>query len=211
VLLATSIPLAFHYNTSVYDSFHVDRWVYLHRTLFVIVNLLLFFIWEETKADVTDEKPWFVIPFFSLAIFYIIHHCRHFYPGDKFKLHLFLFIDGNLLLFFIWGFAGRQFPWFAFPLLVWIVVLLIHYKVHKKNAPPADSSSPGYEPQQGDNRPIVSYPAYSPPYTPTAYNQIPSESATPSPYYPAVPAPELSSHTSYQFAQDDSNNPQRVN
>jgi hypothetical protein len=51
--------------------------------------------------------------------------------GNLFRLHLLVFLDIQLLLFFSWAVFGRGFPWFSFPLFIWGALLIIHGYFHK--------------------------------------------------------------------------------
>ena len=44
-----------------------------------------------------------------------------------FFIHLIVYVAVNILLALIWAFvAGRGFPWFIFPIVVWGIIIIIH-------------------------------------------------------------------------------------
>jgi hypothetical protein len=43
-----------------------------------------------------------------------------------FWLHAAVFVPTQLILFVIWIATGAQFPWFAFPLFGWGIILAVH-------------------------------------------------------------------------------------
>ena len=43
-----------------------------------------------------------------------------------FWLHVAVFVPTQVILFLIWVTTGAQFPWFAFPLLGWGILLAVH-------------------------------------------------------------------------------------
>ena len=43
-----------------------------------------------------------------------------------FWLHAAVFVPTQVILFVIWSVADAQFPWFAFPLLGWGMILAVH-------------------------------------------------------------------------------------
>jgi predicted membrane channel-forming protein YqfA (hemolysin III family) len=43
-----------------------------------------------------------------------------------FWLHLAVYVPIQVMLFIIWNAVGAQFPWFAFPLLGWGILLTVH-------------------------------------------------------------------------------------
>ena len=43
-----------------------------------------------------------------------------------FWLHLAVYVPIQVMLFIIWSAAGAQFPWFAFALLGWGIILAVH-------------------------------------------------------------------------------------
>jgi len=116
------VLLALHYGIVAWrDDPH--KWISVHTTIFVLVNLMCFFLY----IDSGHGKPWFLYVFFGTGALLLIHFCAHYYPGNWFTLHLYLFADIQLLLFCVW--AGRQgFPWFFFVLLGWGVLLAVHFK-----------------------------------------------------------------------------------
>lgn len=58
-----------------------------------------------------------------------------------FYVHLGLYIVLNLILAIVWGFTGKGFPWFVFPLSIWGIVILLHFlgvTVLQGRRPPSD-------------------------------------------------------------------------
>ncbi len=113
--------------------------VRLHVSIFLIVNVLLFFINMLT----TPYYYWIIYPFFGWLIgiaehitAYIIY-AKGIYPNTKRGVifHIVAYIFVNLLLNIIYYlnagyYAGFIFPWPAYPLVFWGTGLLIHIAVH---------------------------------------------------------------------------------
>jgi hypothetical protein len=117
--------------------------LYLHLCTFTFINLICYFTWLATHQTffwpIIRYCPSFLISiflisfsFFGLALFLAIHWSLHNHPKDYFFLHLYIFGDIQLLLFFIWAVTGARFPWFIFPLGVFSVLLGIHSFFRKK-------------------------------------------------------------------------------
>jgi hypothetical protein len=168
-LLGWGMFLAIHYLVHTYPG-HPDLPIYIHLVVYGFVSALCFFIWLACSC-----MPFFIFVVFILGIPFSIHWCLHFNPGDKHKLHLLLFLNVQLLLFFIYieHTPKTFFPWFVFPLLVWGVILAIHFwkfpRVTTQSPPLAaqdehiiiETSNPAFsQPQENyTNQP-------PPPYTP---------------------------------------------
>jgi len=131
-LLAWGLLLTVHYIVLNYRGHH-DLFIYIHFAIFVFVNALCFFIWMDCNCF-----RFFVLVLFSLGLPFAIHWCLHYYPGDRHKLHLYIYLDINLLLFFVWIETNMEvsFPWFVFPLVLWGIVLAIHYWKVPRYQPP---------------------------------------------------------------------------
>ena len=121
--------------------------VRLHVSIFLIANLLLFFINMLT----TPYYFWIIYPFFGWLIgvaehltAYIIY-ARGIYPNTKRGVifHIIAYIFVNLLLFNIFFYneiyyrsiamplpGYDPYLWFLFPLVFWGAGLLIHIAVH---------------------------------------------------------------------------------
>jgi hypothetical protein len=54
-------------------------------------------------------------------------HVRKIVGVRGFFINLILFFTINILLIIIWRFTGKGFPWFAIPLGVWGIFILLHY------------------------------------------------------------------------------------
>lgn len=138
------------------DSPH--RGLYIHLTMFTSLQLLLLVIFLNSYT----RFPWFLISFFGTAIFPLVHWTLHYHPGNKFRLHLAIFADIQLLCFFTW-LASKGFPWFYIVLFAWGAVLSLHYFINKRKATqyqeaqnvtapsfvvevPASHSAPTYQP-----------------------------------------------------------------
>jgi len=60
------------------------------------------------------------------------HWSTHYYPGNYLRLHLYIFANVQLLLFFVWAITGASTtpPWFILPFIGWVIVLGIHIGLH---------------------------------------------------------------------------------
>lgn len=45
----------------------------------------------------------------------------------EFKIHAFIYVMVNLLLWSVWALTGQEFPWAIFPTLGWGIGLFIHF------------------------------------------------------------------------------------
>lgn len=144
-----SILLAFHfiYQTLADNS---AKHLYFHFALWCLISVLCFSIWLEKKG-----YPWFIYPFYSLALTFAIHYSLFYHPGNLLNLHFFIFLPVQLMLFFAWGSVGG-FPWFFFVLIGWGLLLLGHWWKFK---PTSSSTSP--ENHQSENPPEY-YPQETP-------------------------------------------------
>jgi len=133
--------LLIHYNL-VANKNNEHQLIKLHTHLFIVANLAAFLIW----LDSSYTHPWFIYAFFGLGLMLVTHYCFHYYPGDYFTLHLYIFADAQLLFFFAWAAFGAKFPWFIFPLALWSIVLALHYKFG-----PSAKSSYNNEPEFSAN------------------------------------------------------------
>ena len=55
--------------------------------------------------------------------------------------HLGLYLVFSVILASVWRFAGKGFPWFAFPVAIWGIVILLHFlgvTVLQGRRPPSD-------------------------------------------------------------------------
>jgi len=195
-MIVLGMFLLFHYIIVKFRN-HPDKLLYLHEAGFVMVNILCFFSYMDTGKG----YPWFILSFLGLGLFFIIHYCLHNDRKNLFKLHLYIFADIQLLIFFIWATVGVRFPFFIFPLLVWGVLLAIHYRYYKPtivdstSLPYSESgtySAPSYLPTSNSYPPVQNY-SPAPPYGgPQGFNYQPnSASASPVPsnyptLYPSV-------------------------
>ena len=110
--------------------------VRLHISIFLIVNLLLYFI----NMLSTPSYFWITYPVFGWLIGVVEHttayliYAKGVYPNQKRGLifHLISYIFVNLFLFIIYyqNMAYFLYPWFLFPLVFWGVGLLIHAAVY---------------------------------------------------------------------------------
>lgn len=120
-LFIWGILLATHYILSKYRNEN-NKKLYVHTATFTILNIGFFLLWLSSQGS----PPFFVWTTLGFSIPLIVHYCRRTDPSDWFKLHLYLFIDIQLLLFCTWLIVGNIFPWFLFPLVLWSIVLVFH-------------------------------------------------------------------------------------
>ena len=121
--------------------------VRLHIVIFLVVNILLFFINMLT----TPLYFWIIFPLFGWLIGVAEHltayliYAKGIYPNTKRGVifHVVAYIFVNLLLFIIFWYNGvfylifvghigvyNPYPWFLFPLVFWGAGLLIHIAVY---------------------------------------------------------------------------------
>jgi len=66
-------------------------------------------------------------------------------------MHLFLFVDVQLLIFLIWtAIPTSKFPWFIVPLIAGSIALGIHYKF--KVEPPRPAGKSPQQEEKGENQ-----------------------------------------------------------
>jgi len=182
ISLSWGMLLSLHYHLVAHEPAH--RLIDLHYSEFILLNVLLFFVWEETKVPGTIN--WFIIPFFALALPLVIHHCMHYNPGNGFKLHMFVYVDVQLLFFFTWAVTGAGFPWFFFPLLAGTVLLATHFSLKRRA-----EYQRAVLPQQVDIATIREQPPLNQPYYPLGPSYTaPSPSASQA---AMVPEPAITS------------------
>jgi len=114
--------------------------VRLHVSIFLIVNVLLYFI----NILTTPYYYWIIYPLFGWLIgvaehitIYIVY-AKGIYPNTKRSVifHIVAYIFVNLLLYVIFYYnevfiaVNYSFAWFLFPLVFWGAGLLIHIAVH---------------------------------------------------------------------------------
>jgi len=123
-LCLTGTIFCLHYaNVKFQNSRH--KYVYFHFIAYSGLNIMFFLIYLAYGTQV----PWFIFAMLGLAFFLLIHWCVHFYQHNLlWKLHLYIFIDLQLLFFFIWIFTSKlKMPWFFFILLLWGPLLALHW------------------------------------------------------------------------------------
>jgi hypothetical protein len=89
-------------------------------------------------------------------------------------LHALIFADVQLLLFFIWA-ASMVFPFFVFPLVIWGLVLLGHYRKHSKSSRASNGSTSNSAP---DVLPTVTLTPEGPNETTATPPAVPTQSLT---------------------------------
>ena len=121
VLCACAFPLSIHYIAKKSNHQH-KKWL-VHICFYLIVNALCILIWLDTRS-----LPWPFFVLFALAAPLIIHTwlTRPKEQRTMFTLHLWLFIDFQLLFFFI-RWITKTVPWDAVLLTVWGILLGLHY------------------------------------------------------------------------------------
>jgi len=114
-----------------------QRYLYLHLSSCALINCLCFFIWL-----IYPTIAWFIWPFFGLGLPTVVHWSLFYHPGNYYRLHVIIFIDAQLLLFFTWVVTGMPFPWWIFPLVVWSAVLVAHSYLVKGAIQPPQATLP---------------------------------------------------------------------
>ena len=121
VLCACAFPLSIHYIVKKSNHQH-KKWL-VHICFYLIVNALCIFIWLDARS-----LPWPFFVLLALAAPLIIHTWLT-QPKEQrtmFNLHLWLFIDLQLLFFFI-RWITKTVPWDAIIFIVWSILLGLHY------------------------------------------------------------------------------------
>jgi len=127
-LFSWGILLGAHTTIVLYKGNEHQR-LYTHLTIFGLFNLFCF----ATYLDVSSAFPWFLVVFFALAPFPLIHWNIHYHRGNFWRLHLSLYLDIQILLFVIWlAIASKAFAWFTIPLFSWGILLGVHYSVRRR-------------------------------------------------------------------------------
>jgi len=122
VLFGTAAPLAVHFTLNRYAT-SPHKWLYVHYVIAVVANVICFFAWMDTGKGF----PWFIYTVTGTAFLVIIHNAIEF-RSSLFSLHLRIFIDANITLFFSWAVLGMNFPWWIFIMALWAFLLLLHYR-----------------------------------------------------------------------------------
>jgi len=136
------IFLSIHYCVVKYrDSPH--KWLNIHVSFYVNTNLLCFMVY------LGDARfPWFIYVLGGLAIPLIFHWIIHYYGKNWWRIHLCIFTDVQLMLFFSWAATSSYVvPWFIFPLLLWGVGLGAHWYFKPKN----QIEMPTYQEEEGSD------------------------------------------------------------
>jgi len=138
-LVVLAIPISIVYITKKYRDDRKKKWLNIHFTCYLYINILLTLIWLDTRGI-----PWILYTFFTTSFFYLLHLG---YVGilSRIQLHLAIFADFQLLCFFIWGTTSpRSAPWFSLVLLVHALVLGYEYRKFSRNG---DETKPNEEEQ----------------------------------------------------------------
>jgi len=149
VILGWGILLVTHYILVSYRD-NPNRNLYLHLSVYSLINALCFFIWL-----IFPGMAWFVWPFFGLGLPAVVHWSLFYHPSNWYRLHLLVFIDVQLLLFFSWVVTGMPFPWWIIPLILWSLLLVLH----------------AYKTQGVTNKPTVGEAYQPPPEGPFGFEQ----------------------------------------
>jgi len=122
-LFGLAIPLSIH-AICVYCKTSPEKGLYIHLAIFALVDMIL----------LTSNTRWFIVILFALGVFPALHWSLHYHPRNSWSAHVYIFIDIQLLLFFIWLLTAKSagVPWFIFPLGGWSIILFIHYRIHKR-------------------------------------------------------------------------------
>jgi len=150
ILFFLAIPLSIHIILKKF-SLHQNKRLFIHVAIFTCLNLLCWTIWMDVKG-----VPFFMFTFLGLAIFLIIHYWWEVDFDNRLKLHLWLYADINVLLFFIWALTLVSiYPWWAIVTFLWGIGLAVHYWKSggrfslpgKTTQPPADVNNAQVQPQ----------------------------------------------------------------
>eukprot|EP01119_Soliformovum_irregulare_P015401 TRINITY_DN4329_c0_g1_i4.p1 TRINITY_DN4329_c0_g1~~TRINITY_DN4329_c0_g1_i4.p1 ORF type:complete len:447 (-),score=84.93 TRINITY_DN4329_c0_g1_i4:123-1463(-) len=180
------------------------RWVYLHGGLQILLNLLLFYVYLDTRLE--TPNPWIIFTFFGLAIIFATHWCLHYYPHDSIRLHLYVFVLGNMLMFYSYIAYSPIFPWFPFIGVPWGVLLWYHINTANPAPPPPQWSVPdfydfnkriegppgteGVPPVRVAPNPAAIVPAVKPVVPVASAPKLPESFTVPSMPAPASPTPQ---------------------
>lgn len=109
------------------------KWLYVHATAFVLLNLLLFVIYMNQQDK---GFAWPIIVLLFLGFFFLFHWNSFYHKGNYWRMHVSIFADAQLLIFLLWEMVGKGiFPFFIPILVGWGVLLALHYWKYQKSAP----------------------------------------------------------------------------
>ena len=123
ILIGTSMPLSIHYLMNRHKT-NPLRNIYIHVSLFSLLNLLIFIIYLQTH----DKFPYFLFCFFGLLIPLAVHWFITFHFQNLFFLHLYLFVIIQTIVFCIWVTTGMHWPWFGLFFFPGVFFLTLHYR-----------------------------------------------------------------------------------
>ncbi|KAH3767166.1 hypothetical protein Pelo_963 [Pelomyxa schiedti] len=129
------------------------QWVYADGVVYAGVNMFLFLIWMDTRCKI----PWFVWPALG-TVLPMLYHYSVVAHASWFAVHAMAFADINVMLFLTWIIVGMGFPWFAFPLVAWTGVLIVHYIMWPPPSRIALSDAFGIQPSPSlPSHPLTAY------------------------------------------------------
>jgi len=127
-LFALAIPLALHYALRNRKANKVEHFFDVHFVFYVSVNVLIF----QTYLVFNGKGfPFFAFVVFGLGIPLVMHYVRVHHPGNRFLSHLGIFVCVQMIIFMSWMLTS-YWPWFVFPLVIWGIFLIMHYRRHMK-------------------------------------------------------------------------------
>jgi len=170
VFLVTFFILAVHFQFN-FNHENPHKLFYSHVTFYLITNLFCLVIY----LDGTHVHQWFIYVIFALAIPLCVHYVLHYYGRNYWKMHLFLFVDIQLLVFLIWTAipTSTKFPWFVVLVIAGSIALGIHYKFRGVE-PPRPAGKDLQQEEKGENQPdptISNQPA-DPPVSRNSLDQV---------------------------------------
>ncbi|KAH3745136.1 hypothetical protein Pelo_13456 [Pelomyxa schiedti] len=98
--------------------------LYCHSCTSIAVNIILFFVYLDTRDQ--TRFPWFIFPMMCGSLFFLAHYSYQ-YQLDLFTIHTYFFVSSQLWLIVVWEVCGPTWPWFFIPLTLWGFLLYIHY------------------------------------------------------------------------------------
>lgn len=140
-IFPVSVALIFAATTTVVGSRKIDaahKPFGIHACLFVLVNIVL--VITNSK---TGSFPWSVIPLLSWSPLFVIHLVHDFYPRLFTLLNVHTVLCGfiSFMIYIIWCYTSKSFPWFLFPIGAWSVLLFAHFVLSfRRNSSSASES-----------------------------------------------------------------------
>jgi len=131
VFLVSLIPCSIHLLL-VKQKQNKDRNLYIHVTIFVILNAIIFMVYLQHPSPI----PYFIFCFSALMFPLSVHWFVRYHFESTFTLHLYFYLNIQTLVFLLWIFTGMIWPWFELVLIPGTILIGIHWYILSKRQPP---------------------------------------------------------------------------